>query len=62
MVITMIYHNNNTIHLQTKYTSYVMVISEHGDLMHYHYGKRIADREYSVKLELIPWCANSPEN
>lgn len=58
----MIYSNNNTINLQGKNTSYVMVIDEHGDLLHYHYGKKIADREYSVIPKEFGWCANSPEN
>lgn len=58
----MIYRNNKTIHLQSKNTSYVMVISEHGDLLHYHYGKKLADREYSVISKQFGWCGNSPEN
>ena len=58
----MIYRNNKTIHLQSKNTSYVMVISEHGDLLHYHYGKKLADREYSVISKQFGWCGISPEN
>ena len=39
-----------------------MAISEYGDLIRYNYGKKIVYHKYSVKLECIPWFANSTEN
>ena len=46
----MIIKNNNTFHLQGKNTSYIMVVNETGDLLHYHFGKKLSDRDYSEKL------------
>lgn len=43
----MIKINGNTIHLIGKSISYVMYISEYGDLLNYYFGKRIADVDYS---------------
>lgn len=45
----MIKQNGNTIHLMGKSMSYVMYIDD-GDLLNFHFGKRIADCDYS-KLE-----------
>ena len=45
----MIKQNGNTIHLMGKGMSYVMYIDD-GDLLNFHFGKRIADCDYS-KLE-----------
>ncbi len=58
----MIYFNDNVIHLQGKSTSYVMVIGEHGDLLHYHYGGKIAVRGYSIPMKWQDWCGFAPEN
>lgn len=58
----MIYLNNNTIHLQGKSTSYIMTIGEHNDLLHYYYGKKLADREYkAVAMKDENQCAFLPE-
>lgn len=43
----MIVKNGNTLHLMGKNISYVMYINEFGDLLHYHFGGKIADRDYS---------------
>ncbi len=47
----MISKNGNTFHLQGKSTSYIILINECGDLIHYHYGKKLADRDYSIRIE-----------
>ncbi len=46
----MIIKNNNTFCLQGKSISYIMVINEAGDLIHYYFGSKIANRDYSKKL------------
>lgn len=46
----MIINNKNTFHLKGKNISYIMVINNHGDLLHYHYGKQLADRDYSDRI------------
>lgn len=43
----MIYENGKTLHLAGKNTSYVICINKYGDLTHYHYGAKIANRDYS---------------
>lgn len=58
----MIFFNENTIHLQGKNTSYVMVIGEHGDLLHYHYGKKLSNRRYDVPMKWNDWASFAPEN
>ena len=58
----MIYFDNNTIHLQSKNTSYIMTISEHDDLLHYYYGKKLANRKYSIPMKWCEQCAFSPED
>lgn len=46
----MIFKNGKTIHLQGKNVSYIMAVNETGDLLHYHFGKKIADRDYSCRI------------
>lgn len=43
----MIIQNGKTIHLQTKNTSYVMYRNHEEDLLNFHYGKKIADVDYT---------------
>lgn len=58
----MIYLNNNTIHLQGKSTSYIMTVGKHNDLLHYYYGKKLADREYkAIAMKDENQCAFLPE-
>lgn len=53
----MIKRNGNTIHLTGREISYVMVINEDGDLINFHMGKKIADRDYaSMKAEWAEEC------
>lgn len=33
--------------------SYIIAINETGDLIHYHFGKKLADRDYSAKLKKL---------
>ncbi|MBR6638107.1 MAG: alpha-galactosidase, partial [Lachnospiraceae bacterium] len=42
----MIIKNNNTIHLQGRDVSYIMFVNEMGDLLHFYFGKKIADCDY----------------
>ena len=42
----MIIRNNNTIHLQGRDVSYIMFVNETGDLLHFYFGKKIADCDY----------------
>ncbi len=42
----MIIKNNNTIHLQGRGISYIMFVNETGDLLHFYFGKKIADCDY----------------
>ncbi|MBQ7097705.1 MAG: alpha-galactosidase [Clostridia bacterium] len=51
----MIIKNNNTFHLQGKNISYVITVNEAGDLIHYHFGKKLADRDYSLKNEKLEY-------
>ena len=46
----MIIKNNNTFHMQGKNISYIMAISKAGDLLHYYFGEKLADKDYSTKL------------
>ena len=46
----MIYKNKNTFHIDGKNISYIMVVNETGDLLHYHFGKKMADRDYSARI------------
>ena len=43
--------DTNTFHLQGKSISYIITLNEVGDLFHYHFGNKIADRDYSRKNE-----------
>ena len=45
----MIVKNNNTFHLQGKSISYIIAINETGDLLHYFFGNKIENRDYSTK-------------
>ena len=49
----MIIQNGKTIHLQTKNASYVMYRNHEEDLLNFHFGKKIADADYSQNLELL---------
>ena len=46
----MIIKNNNTFHLQGKNISYIIVINETGDLLHYYFGEKLVNRDYFEKL------------
>lgn len=46
-----IMQNGKTIHLQGKNISYVMFENEEGDLLHFYFGKKIADRDYSLMTD-----------
>ena len=50
----MIIQNGKTFHLCGKDSSYILYINEYGDLLHYYYGTRIADRDYS---QYVPFYA-----
>ena len=47
----MIIKNSNTFHLQGKSTSYILIVGEHGDLIHYYYGVKISAKDYSEKIK-----------
>jgi len=47
----MIYKNGKTFHLQGKDISYIMYLNEYGDLLHYYFGKKICDRDYSIRAK-----------
>lgn len=47
----MIIKNNNTFHLQGKNISYIMTLNGKCDLLHHHFGSKMADRDYSVRNE-----------
>ncbi len=49
----MIFKNNNTFHLQGRNISYIMTINEEGDLLHYHFGRKMADRDYGKNIEKL---------
>ncbi len=49
----MIIKRNNTFHLQGKNISYIMTINEAEDLLHYYFGSKISDRDYSLKNEKL---------
>ncbi len=57
----MISIKNNTISLHGRDISYIMTVGEHGDLLHFHFGKRLADREYSVPAKWSAWSPYAPE-
>lgn len=45
----MIFKNNNTFHLQGKNMSYIITVNEKGDLLHYHFGEKISNKDYSQR-------------
>lgn len=47
----MIFQNGNTIHLQGRDISYIMLVHESGDLLHFYFGKKLADCDYYVMKE-----------
>ena len=49
----MILQNGKTIHIQTKNTSYVIIRNEEDDLLNFHFGKKIADWDYTVDSQLL---------
>lgn len=57
----MIKINNKTIHLQGRNISYIMTVGENGDLIHYHFGKKLGNREFSVPMSYNIWSAFTPE-
>lgn len=48
----MIIQNGKTIHLQTDHVSYVMYRNQEEDLLNFHFGRRIADWDYSREEKL----------
>ncbi len=59
----MIEKTGNTFNLTGKNISYVFYVNKFGDLLHYHFGKKIAVRDYS---DYMPWYGGfqktAPEN
>ncbi len=54
----MIIKNNNTFHLMGRNVSYIMAVDECGNLLHVHYGKKLADRDYSeIRKNRSVWAA-----
>ena len=49
----MIVQNGKTIHIQTKNTSYVMYRNHEEDLLNFHFGKKIADMDYTADPDLL---------
>lgn len=47
----MIIQNGKTIHLQGKNISYIMFENEEGDLLHFYFGKKITDCDYSLMTD-----------
>lgn len=59
----MIVKNNKTFHLMGRNISYIMAVDSTGGLIHIHYGKKLADRDYSdVKHKFIGWAAYDENN
>lgn len=44
----MIIQNGKTIHIQGKNTSYIIFENDAGDLLHFYFGKKISDYDYSL--------------
>lgn len=44
----MIIKNGKTVHLMGRGISYIMTVSEKGDLLHFYFGKKLADEDYSL--------------
>ena len=49
----MIFINGKTIHIQTKNASYVMYRNHEEDFLNFHFGKKIADWDYTQDAELL---------
>lgn len=47
----MIIQNGKTVHLQGKNISYIMFANDEGDLLHFYFGRKITDRDYSMMKE-----------
>ena len=47
----MITQNGKTIHLMGKSISYIMLETDEGELLHFYFGKRVADRDYSLMTD-----------
>lgn len=47
----MITVNGKTIHLQGRDISYIMFENECGDLLHFYFGKKVSDKDYSLMTE-----------
>lgn len=47
----MIIQNGKTIHLQGKNISYIMFANDGGDLLHFYFGRKISDCDYSLMKE-----------
>lgn len=47
----MIIQNGKTIHMKGKNISYIMFENDMGDLLHFYFGKKIADYDYSLMKE-----------
>ena len=50
----MIIRNGNTFHLSGKNSSYIMVLNECKNLLHYHFGRKLSDKDYSGNVENDP--------
>lgn len=50
----MIIQNGNTIYLQGRNISYIMFENEYGDLLHFYFGKKLSNCDYSKMKE--EWC------
>ncbi len=48
--MSMIIKNGNTFHLQGRNISYIFTVSGSGDLLHYHFGGKLGDRDYSANV------------
>lgn len=49
----MILQNGQTLHIQTKHASYVMIRNDREDLLNFHFGQKIADWDYSAEPSLL---------
>lgn len=47
----MIIQNGNTIHLQGRNISYIMFENEYGELLHFYFGKKLINCDYSKMKE-----------
>lgn len=51
----MIIINDNTFHLQGKNISYIMIVNDNRDLLHYYFGRKLKNRDYAADQE--KWSA-----